>query len=760
MPDLSQPAALDFRDVFFRWTRVHTIGAIVASVAFVVTLLFQIAFLSGWHLPLADSKIPLEAKNSSVTVSKGGEALAYSFVGPPAVSATSAINVHTDAVLGVTLDFDRIPEQTTLTLGWVGFRDRRKPTNLAIKLIPSATPQTIYVPLRGHSEWRDSATQFAVVLVARPGAPTITLSNVEFVSATPSGALAHAWQRWFGASAFAKSTTVAERTVPLAALVAIAGLLAFGFIAWRRRDDGVARRDGIVGALVALIVLSAALSGFAYRAFRVDEAAAVWLLASAAIAVALFASRLSMPKRVSRLYGVEIMTLALATASVVLGGWPFSWVVFAVIVALIAQHLPSAFARAQPILFFAPVIAIGAFAQAAYAKRIDIAGTSLRDPSIVLANLIEQSGATAAIAAVLLLATFFLNRSQRIARNDSVGIVLWLVVLGIIATLVVSPAQRSFDYSAGAAWILLPILIATIAWLLPSFLAPVTSSVASDSANAKTEQDLSQIVRQLFDGASASFDAAINSSRLASALAPLNRMREIAPMSFITKTAELNYALRGTNLDQARDAYETLKHVPAGTLSSAAQSFVLAYANRINDYDEVVARANAQPPNEDAARLSARAQLLRATPNDTETARLAAIETLRACPKPNNLAHEIAELHLLNDEWQAAQAALAESSIEPQSLPGQVYVARLGFVASGHAAQYVEQIQKLATWNGTLGVAQGAMGETLLAEGNLIGARARFKLAHEADLTLWAFERRVKDVDLQLEASKANKSEA
>ncbi|MGL4234320.1 MAG: hypothetical protein ACRCWJ_23410 [Casimicrobium sp.] len=737
-----------FRGVFFRWTRAHTFGAIVAALTLLLALAFQITFLSAWHLPLGNPTIALDAKNASVTVAKDNASFEFAFVGPPAVSATQAINLRADAVLGISLNFSQIPEKTTLTLGWVGSRDRRKPSNLAINLPASTTPQSIYVPLRGHSEWRDTVTQFAVALVSRPGNPSVVLSKTEFVSATPSAAVSHAWDRWFAPASFIKLQNVAERVLPLSALFAFAALIAFAFVAWRKRDDGVARRDGLLGALMVLVVLCVALSAFSRDAFQINEAAATWLLAAAAITVALFAPGAPLPAMFTRAFGVEVLALALAAGSIALGGWPFAWVALAVLTALLAHRFPNAFSRVTPLVFFAPMIALGAFAQAAYAKHIDVAGTTLRDPSSLLANLIQQSSAIAAIVALLLLATFFLTRMQRSQRNDVAGIVLWLVLLGTIATFVVLPAQRVLDYSTGATWIVLPILVATIAWLLPSFLAPVTASAAIDTANNKTERDLSQVVRQLFDGAAASFETAINSERPASALAPLNRMREIAPASLITQAAELNYALRGVKLDQVRDAYIALKNAPANELSESMKNLVLAYANRTNDYDEVVVRASAQQPaSEESSRLCARAQLLRAPLEDVEIARLAAIETLRACPKPNNLAHEIVELHLLNGEWEAAQAALAESSIVPQSVPGQVYVARLGFIATGGDKKYVEQINKLATWHGALGITQAAIGETLLATGNLAGARARFKLARDADLTLWAMERHMKDID-------------
>jgi hypothetical protein len=144
--------------------------------------------------------------------------------------------------------------------------------------------------------------------------------------------------------------------------------------------------------------------------------------------------------------------------------------------------------------------------------------------------------------------------------------------------------------------------------------------------------------------------------------------------------------------------------------------------------------------------MVARAQLLSADLAHRESARTAALATLESFPKPNSLPHEIAELHLLNDDWQAAQRALVDSQITPQSISGQVYVARLGYRATGQPS-YADQIQKLATWNNTLGIAQLAMGELLMTQGNAQGARARFLLARKLDASLWSAERRIRDID-------------
>jgi hypothetical protein len=757
MPDPSASDTSSVRELLLRWTRAHTWGAIVAVLALVLMAIVQIAAFSAWRMGLADRNIPVAPVNAAVVVDeKNRDALVFSFVGIPAVSATKSINVNTDRVLGVSLSFDRIPEQTKLTLGWVGTRDRRKPSNLAVPLAASKEATSVYVPLRGHSEWRDSITQFAVMLASRPGSEAVTLSRIEFVDATPSSALSHASKRWFASPSFTKPPGSAERVIPLSALLAIAAAIAFGAIAWRRRNDALAWRDASFGALAAFALVALLLSAFRPEAFSLNAASVPWLLSAAAISFALFGQRFAKRARFELPSIAEIASILCAIGSLWFGHWPFAWVAITVVVALLAHRFLATFPYAKASLFFAPLLALGGFAQAIAAKQIVVADTALRDPSSLLANLIEQSGAVASTAIVLLLALLFSHASRRGKRDSVAAIALWFATLGTIACLIVLPADRILEISTGAIWILLPIVVAVFAWVMPSFLAPVGATTIAAVANNKTEHDLSDVVRQLFDGAAESFTQAIRGERPASAFAPLNRMKEIAPASFITRAAELNFALLGTNLVSVHDAYLALKTAPESALDDAQKSLVLAYANRTNDFDEVVARTRALPPTEHSLRLFARASVLRASESELEAARLAAIEALSSCPTPNNLAHEIAELHLLARDWEAARNALAGSSIALDSPAGQVYVSRLGFVATNGQRSYVEQIQRHATWNSTLAVAQVAMGELLLAEGNLPGARARFKLAKDGDITLWVAERRIKDIDAQLAKQSGN----
>jgi hypothetical protein len=736
------PAAL--RALFHPWTPAHSFGVLCAIFALCVAGALQITMLSGWHAGASVSNIALSPTNASVSLdTKATTTLSYSFSGPPAISATGSINVSTEEVIGVSLDFDRIVPGSTLTLGWVSSRDRRKPSNLAVKLPTSATPQTIYVPLRGHGAWRDNVTQFAVVLVAPPGSAAMTLSNPSFVAATPAAAARHAWGAWFDSPSQLQASAVARRVLPISFLLVLASLISFAAIRVFKRNDSVARRGATASAAVALSLVALLLSAVAPNAFTLNASLAPWWLASVALLIACFGRAARLPNAITRLYAVEVVSLGVAAGCVALGGVGFVWVVLAVLVLHLAHYVPLVFSRAKTLLFFGPAIAIGGIVQAAHAKHIDIPDTSFADPSAAFASLVHQSAGFSALLAVLALAYAFWPRTVGGSARSSLGITLWLVVIGTIGVY----ALRNNGYglsTEGAGWALLPCLITAIAWLSPRFISPIATT-AAETKIERTEHDLSAVVRQLFDGSAASFDSVLTSDHPGSALAPLNRMKEIAPASSITHASEVRYALKNDKLAGARTAYESLKRADASTLSASARSALLEYANRSDDFETVIEQASADAPSEARARMVARAQLLAGSNRDA--AQKASLATLEAHPKPNLLSHEIAELHLLTDDWQAAQRALVDSQITPQSLPGQIYVARMGLRATGGQTSYVDQIQKLATWNNTLGVAQMAMAELLLTQGNAQGARARFLLARKLDATLWAAERRIRDID-------------
>jgi hypothetical protein len=743
----ASPTLPALRGLFLRWTRDHSFGVAIALVSFAIVWMLQVSILSGWHFALPSPAVPFAPVSSAVAADSKANTLTYSFVGAPAVSATRTINVPTDSVLALDVTLDRVPQRTMLTLGWVGTRDRRKPSNLAVSLMPSETEQSIRVMLRGHSHWRDSITQMALVLAAPNGSAPITLSRAEFVSATPGAATSVAFSSWFDAPTQVRSASVSTRTLPLAALVALAALIGFAAIARFKRNAPQKRRDALIGATVALIACTLAFAAFAKHAWSINLTALAWLFASLAIIVSVFDVVPPKVRAIKTPVPISIIVaLTLAIVAVALGGWTLSWAIAVVLWSFLARRFQSIATKLRPSVFFLPALTIGALVQAANAKHVELPQRLLADPSSALGNAIHAATALPAIAAILLLVhTFWPRNNESRAYDDNVGVTLWLTLTGSLVAYIWSATLPNSPI--GFAWVLLPTLLALLAWLSPRFLAPVseTADALQTSAKGKTEADLSAVVRQLFDGASQSFDAALRSDNAATALAPLKRMREIAGASGITYGAELRYALARGHAREGLAAYDALKSQDRRTHSDTTREALIDYAHRTDDFEYLRALVETLEASERKSRLLAYCRVL-GSPSDDAVRIDDALWLLDDAPKPNTLALERVELHLLKDDWQAAQRALAESPVTPQSAQGQTYVARLGMRASGIAA-YADQVQKLVTWNNKSALAQTAMGELLLSQQNLPGARARFALALAIEPQLWPLKVRIKQID-------------
>jgi hypothetical protein len=737
------PTALPtYRNVLLRWSRGRTVGACVAVVALLLTLVFQVSLLNGWHAPLDSDRIVLGATGNATPVPNAPGEYIYNFAGQAAVSATSSLDVAADSVLGVEFSMDAIPDKTVLTLGWLSSRDRRKPNSVQIDLPASVKPKRVFVQLRGHAQWRERLAQVAVALAAPSGSEPVTVSDVRFIEATPTDTLSLASRVWTSHTTQLRAPQASERVLPLWVLVSLAAALAILAIAWIRRRDIAARREAILGAAFVFVVASLTATFYAPRAFVIGQSTIAWWFAAASVltALVLVGSNDKHPFRRNTRLVVALGVSVVAT--IALGHLQFLWIVPVVACLLMAKQFAPQFSKLQAALFFAPILAIGGAAQWLASRQFKIGETTLSDPTSALNNALASSSALPALAAVLLLGYAAWSSGGAISRTRGGGLAFWLTLIGVIAMCAMQTLAVSVPTRTGAAWIVVPLLIVLAGWLAPSLLAPATQSEVS-VVPAKTEADLSDAARRLFDGAAASFDSALASDRTGSALAPLNRLKQIAPDSLVTHAAALRYALKNTELAPAAEAYATLKRVAPDRMPAHAAEAILEYALRHNDYATVVELGKTLPVNEANARMIARAQLLGT--KDLSIARTDALQTLLAVEKPNTLAIEIAELHLLGDDWKAAQTALIDSGFSPQSIPGQVYVARLGMRAAG-IAQYADQIQKLATWNNTLGIAQIAMGELQLAQGNRDGARARFILASKFDPALFTIDRRIADL--------------
>ncbi len=743
MSDETPTATPNYRDVLLRWSPSHTFGASIAAIALLLTLAVQISLLGSWYSTLAFDRIALGSAGNAVPVPNAPGEFLYNFSGQAVVSATSpTLSVSANDVLGVEFSADTIPERAQLTLGWLNSRDRRKPNSVQIDLPASAKPKRVFVQLRGHPQWREQLSQIAIALAAPSGSESVTVSEARFIEATPLEALSLATRVWTSHSTQLRASQTSDRVLPLWVWFSLATLVAILTIAWFRRGEIVSRRASILGASIVFVVASFAVSLYAPRAFEIGQSTVAWWFAAAAVLAAfvLADSKAENPLRSEPKFVIGLVVSLLATLA--LGQLQFAWLIAVIACLFVAKVFPNQFSKLQTLLFFAPVLAIGGAAQWLASHQFRAGDKTLVDPTTEISTALMSASAFPALGVVFLLGYSAWSSGVAASRTRGGALATWLALIGVVAMCAMQAPAVSVSSSTGAVWIVLPVLIALGGWLVPALLAPVEQGAPS-VVPMRTEADLSDAARRLFDGAAGSFDNALVSDRAGSALAPLNRLKQIAPDSLITRTAELRYALKNTELAAAADAYASLKHAAPERIPANAVEAILEYALRQGDFATVVERGRQLPVNEANARMIARAQLL--GQSDLSVARVDALQTLLAVEKPNTLAIEIAELHLLGDDWKAAQTALIDSGFSPQSIPGQIYVARLGMRAA-NVAQYADQIQKLATWHNTLGIAQVAMGELQLAQGNRAGARARFILAKTLDPALFTIERRLVDL--------------
>jgi tetratricopeptide (TPR) repeat protein len=736
--------AMPFRP---RWTPSHTTGATIAIASGLIAMCLQIATLSGWHLGSAPENITLTPANAPVTRDASG-AIRFEFVGVAAVAASRGLNIATDQVLALEFAVDQIPDRATLTLGWTTTRDLRRPASIVTPLPPSATAKTVTVMLRGNPLWRDNAITLAVAMTAPTGSNAITVSSVAVVPATPVSSAMLSAQQWFDSGRVLSAVGNAQRILPLAFWFVIVSALALGAIAWLKREQPAARADAIIGAAIAIALVAIIATVLSPHALTMPVAALAWIAAALAVVataspwrkIKAIVERLSAPIDAALACGVSI---ALSAVAVAIAGIAIAWIFFAVALLLAGRFAPQIVSRLSPLLLFAPLVLAGAVMQDFLPVQTGL--SSLRDPSANLAGMVARAAAIPALAIAALLAHRAWPSIAASARFSlPAGLASGYAIIGTTLAMALPDITREAITGTGAAWLVLPVIACIGLFVWPAFQSRATTSIARVEAQ-KTEADLSAIVRALFDGAAGSFDHALDTAQPGNALAPLKRMQDIAPASLITHAAQLRYALATRKLATGRDSFALLKAQSPGALPDGAIAIIANYANDTGDFDAVLSYASLLPATESTLRAIAHAQLMVAIPDTdkVDAARVQAIATLSSHTDAQTFAREIAELHLLADDWQSAQKAMVNTGIDLQTLEGQVYVSRLGLRAAG-ATGYAKSINDNAMWHADLGIAQAALGELLLAQGNANGARARFLLALKLDAALWPLQTWIK----------------
>jgi hypothetical protein len=743
------------------WSQKHWHGVAFATATVLLALLAQITLLSGWHLGAPLSTLALNPVNAGVKKNTDG-ALVYAFPGTASVAATSSISAGTDQILALTVNVNRVPDQTVMTVGWVSTRDLKRPPSLLVRLPPTNLPKSYTVLLRGHPQWQDNATQMAVALSAPANSGAVTITSVDVIPATPFSSIALAARYWFGEKTILSPTTSAQRILPLTAWFVLACCAAFALIILRSRGVPTDRAHMVVGAAIAFMLIALFSALIAPDAFTLSRSALSWIAASLAICMCAspwHAITAQMPDDIPKTVKARIqqydfaiaasLALAMSMLAIALGGWSMSWIAAVVLILLVDRRFPEMSKRFLPLLFFAPIVFTGVMLQGSLPWLWPELRASLVDPSATFAGIANRSAGVTAF----LIGAFVANRawpsafdSQRYSRVA--GVAAWYVLLSTVLILAMPLTAQRLAAGTGAAWVALPLVACVALFVMPAFKTR-TAHDAVATTYQKTENDLSNIVRSMFDGALGSFNQAISSERSGTALAPLMRMREIAPASLITHAANLRYSLTSNDLNRATESYAILKSSAIESLPDDAATAIVKYAHNTSDYATVLSHAPTLEQSATHTRILAHAQLIGALDADAEAGRQAALTTLRAFPDQSEFAREITELHLLVDEWQLAQQALALSGIDIASLPGQTYVARLGMRATS-PHPYADTTQKNAMWHPDLGILQAAMGDLLRLQGNANGARARYLLAVKIDASLWVLQPLIKKLESQM----------
>jgi hypothetical protein len=757
----SERTSINPFDHDFVWGANHTKGALWILAGLVLAVCIQISLLSGWHLGGGIEALKFTAAGQT-TVEKDGK-VRFELKGPPAVVNATASNLPSSEIAAITLNFDYIPEGASLTTGWLSTRDTRRPASLTIPLQTSQAPVELTVMLRGHPQWRDTITRFAVALQTQGSASDVVMQPTTLVQATPWSSAALAWLHWFKPRTVLTTQNHAQRVLPISLWFALAGVFGLLALAARSRTQTTVRSEAIVGGGFALAALAFFCAVYAPFALTLTAPSLGWISAAAAI-IATQAPWLKVDERGNEDFSTTIaISLTFALVAIALAGWGLTWSLLIIAILLVGRIKPLWLKRLAPFAFFLPAVIAGAAMQR-YLSLPSLLG-ELRDPSGSVASLLARGSAMPGLIVVAFVAHRFWPSAQNAVRSSlPAGLASWYALILTVLTLATPAFSRAALTDVGAAWVVLPVLAAVGLFVWPAFQTRATAAVANIEQQ-KTEHDLSAVVRSLFDGASESFNQAIRSQEWGRALAPLKRMQEIAPASLITRTAELRYSVFTKKPEMGAVAYAALTAVPVASLPAESAAAIVSYASRTKDFATVVRYGLTLPKIEPNLRVVAHGQLmaesdsnaseLEVVPTDPHAEPFgidAAINTLAAFDPPTTFAREIAELHLLKDDWQTAQRAMIHTGVDLQSAMGKAYVTRLGLRAAG-ARSYEKEITDAATWSASVGAAQAAMGEMLLKQGNEAGARARFILAEKIDVALWPLQWRIRELSRKLGAS-------
>lgn len=719
--------------------------------ATLLALMIQISLLGAWGLGGRLRGVELTpVRGVEAIKTASGTVFAFDASRGPAVAQARTLDALAKDILGFTVHAEAAASPIQLALGWRVAEDFRNATTASVRVPPGEASRDVVVQTTGHLRWRGNLSQLAFAvepsrnpaLAAPAGDTPLRLGPVEAIPATPAGAVQLLGAAWFGSERnYATLDDTVVRVLPLAIWLAFIAVVS-ALLLWggaRLAGTAPAGRAAALRALagiVALVCVVLTLAGNHWPGL----AAPIWaglLLALALILLAPPARWLAaLPAALqSRLHSP--LRLALCALLAAVGAWLSPAVaivaVLPAVTILLSQRWPTQAPVASALLALTPALWLAATAQGIVAALPVLA--PLTDPTRGLLTVAGSASGLPGMALGLVALHQFWPAPASAARwsRGAAAATLWAVV-GATAVLATPRLALLSGESSALVALWLPALACL--WLaIQPRLGAVAESMADTRVDdsAKTEDDLSTDARTLLDSHAERVHAALGRNELGTARMALQKMTELASAARATHFARLRLALAENDLDTASAAGERLLAVPP--LTSAHYDALLEMAHRAGRQPQVIELAPLAAASPGNRRAQALAHLLLGD-------RARAIATLMSAEDPTAFARDLAELHLLGDDWQAAQQSLVHSGISLQEPLGESYIARLGLRASG-VAPFTDAINKLALWHPQLGGAHAAMGELLLAQGNVDGARARLLLATKLDPALWALQARL-----------------
>lgn len=648
----------------------------------------------------------------------------------PAVAQAGGLNLHAGKVLAIALSVPEGDGAARLALGWRVAEDSRRAASTGVQLAQGKAPREAMIALVGQPRWRGSVTQIALVL--EPGHPEpLTVAAASIVPANPMGGARLMMASWFGdRDALLAADGAAVRVLPLALWIAFIAVVSALLTAlwWRRQPAARAQALRLVAIIVAVLALLLTVLGNRWPGWTQAILGSVALAAALLLAGAPLVNwRLPLAR-----WQIYVAALVLFAGGAALSPVVATIAIMPAIILVAASGWPTWMPAAASLLALLPPLAIAAAAQrlitlpAFFSPLVDPTGTLL-----TVAN--SASGLPGVAIGWIALHRLWPApaRSPRWAPGPGAAAV-WAVV-GAVCVLAIPRVAVLVNDGSAFIGLMLPALACLALTAAPRFQTVATTiTEAEPSSNGKTEADLSESALALLQGYADSLQHGIATQQVNVAHSALARMVTLAPRARITSLARLRLALAERNLVAAQAAAKDVSVHPI--LKEAEIEALFDLAHRLGEHHRVIELGSSVSRNLNNTRAIALARLLIAGP-------AAAIETLKEAAnaqvaEAGFLAQEIAELYLLANDVPAAQKALAESGIPFKSETGEAYVNRLGWRSAG-IDHFSEAIQRMATWHQKLAVAQAAMGELLMQQGNTDGANTRFRLAMQLDVRLW-----------------------